>query len=198
MVARNGVLHAELYDAQGISHYDFSLGRNIMLSSNLMGYDNMNLNDVFEPALDDFRRGTIALPISDMEPGTYEFGLKAWDMQDNSSEARIWFLVQDGIFLSRVTNYPNPFSDETHFTLAHDGKDGQYDVNIEIFDMMGRHIASLNQKVASVGNVMESIRWEGKDNHGNPLHTGIYLYRLTLTDEDGNSRTVSQRMMVSR
>ncbi len=198
VVARNGVLHAELYDAQGISHYDFSLGRNIMLSSNLMGYDNMNLNDVFEPALDDFRRGTIALPISDLEPGTYEFGLKAWDMQDNSSEARIWFLVQDGIFLSRVTNYPNPFSDETHFTLAHDGKDGQYDVNIEIFDMMGRHIASLNQKVASVGNVMESIRWEGKDNHGNPLRTGIYLYRLTLTDEDGNSRTVSQRMMVSR
>lgn len=198
VVARNGILHAELYDAQGISHYDFNLGRNIMLNSNMMGYDNMNLNEAFEPALDDFRRGTIALPISDLEPGTYEFGLKAWDTQDNSSEAHLWFLVQDGIFLSRVINYPNPFRDETCFTLAHDGKDGQFTVNIEIFDMMGQHIASLNRNVVSVGNVMEPIRWDGKDAFGNPLRTGVYLYRLSLTDEEGNSRTVSQRMVVSR
>lgn len=198
VVARNGALHAELYDAQGISHYDFSLGRNIMLSSNLMGYNNLNINDAFEPALDDFRRGTITLPIADLEPGTYEFGLKVWDTQDNPSEARLWFIVQDGIFLSHVYNYPNPFSDATYFNLAHDGDDGQYTVNIEIFDMMGRHIANLNQNVTSTGNVMEPIRWEGKDNHGNPLRTGVYLYRLSLTDEEGNTRTVSQRMVVSR
>lgn len=198
VVARNGVLHAELYDAQGISHYGYSLGRNIMLSSTLAGYDNMNLNDAFEPALDDFRRGTITLPISELEPGTYQFGLKAWDTQDNPSEVRLWFVVQDGIFLSHVYNYPNPFSDATYFNLAHDGNDGQYTVNIEIFDMMGRHIANLSQKVTSVGNVMEPIRWEGKDASGNSLRTGIYLYRLSLTDEEGNTRTVSQRMVVAR
>ena len=198
VVARSGVLCAELYDAQGICHYDFSLGRNIILNSNLSDYDNLNLNDVFEPALDDFRRGTITLPIFDLEPGTYEFNLKVWDTQDNPSEARLWFMVQDGIFLSKVLNYPNPFSDETYFTLAHDGNDGQYDVNIEIFDMMGRHISSLNQKVVSAGNVMEPIRWEGRDSNGNPLRTGVYLYRLSLTDEDGNTRTVSQRMVVAR
>lgn len=198
VVSRNGVLRAELYDAQGVSHYDFSLGRNLMLSSNLTDYDNLNLNDAFVPALDDFRRGTITLPISDLAPGSYEFGLKAWDTQNNSSEARLWFVVQDGIFLSRVVNYPNPFRDETYFTLAHDGKDGHYTVIIEVFDMMGRHVASLNQNVTSLGNVMDPIYWDGKDKAGNALRSGVYLYRLTLSDEEGNSRCVSQRMVVAQ
>ena len=75
-VERSGVLCAEIYDAQGIYHYDFSLGRNIMLGSNWPALNNMVLNDHFEPTIDDFRRGRITLPIDNLEPGSYEFKLK--------------------------------------------------------------------------------------------------------------------------
>ena len=197
-VEREGVLYADLYDAQGIYHYDYSLGRDIVLSSNLPNYDNLVLNDIFEPALNDFRRGRITIPVSDLTPGTYEFTLKVWDTQNNASEASLWFVVDDDMFLSQVCNYPNPFSDETRFFLTHTGDDGNFDVNIEIFDIMGRKVHQLQKRVSATNGVIEPILWNGCGNSGSPLLSGIYIYRLTLTDETGYFRTVSQRMVIMR
>ena len=197
-VEREGVLHAELYDAQGIYHYDYSLGRDIMLSSNFSNYNNLVLNDIYEPALNDFRRGRITVPVTDLVPGTYEFTLKVWDTQDNASEASLWFVVDDDMFLSQVRNYPNPFSDETYFTLTHTGDDGNFDVNIEIFDIMGRKVHQLQKRVSATNGVIEPILWNGCGNSGSPLLSGVYIYRLTLTDETGYFRTVSQRMVIMR
>ena len=161
-VEHQGVLCADLYDAQGIYHYDYSLGRDIMLNSNLAAYNSLVLNDRYEPIPNDFRRGKISIPVSDLAPGTYEFSLKVWDTQNNSSEAELWFVVDDGLFLSQVCNYPNPFADETYITMTHIGDDGNFDVNIEIFDIMGRPGGSTCKKgVTSSNGVIEPIRWNG-------------------------------------
>lgn len=200
VVEDHGVLYADLYDPQGIYHYDFSLGRNIVMNSNLSSFNNLILNDRFEPALDDYQRGRIAIPVSDLASGMYEFSLKAWDTQNNSSEATLWFVVegQNSLFLSQVWNYPNPFSEETYFTMAHIGEDGDYRVDLEIFDVMGRNVARFSQMVTSTNNVIAPIQWKANDMFGRPLRSGVYLYRLTFTDENGYSRTVSQKMMVNR
>ena len=192
-VERQGVLCADLYDAQGIYHYDYCIGRDIMLSSSLSAYNNLILNEKFEPATDDFRRGKLIIPVSELEPGTYEFTLKVWDTQDNSSEAKLWFVVDDDLFLSQVFNYPNPFSQETRITMTHIGEDGNFDVNIEIFDVMGHRVAQLYKNVSSTNGVIEPIVWNSGD-----LRSGVYLYRLTLTDDSGMSRTVCQRMIIER
>ncbi len=197
-VERQGVLYADLFDAQGIYHYDYSLGRDIVMNSNLPFYNRVVLNDRYEPALNDFRRGRVALPLTDLEPGTYEFTLKVWDTQDNASEASLWFVVDDNLFLSHVRNYPNPFSEETYITLSHTGEDGDFTVNVEIFDLMGRPVRNLYRKVSASDGAIEPIHWDGCDYSGTPLRSGIYLYRLTLTDEFGYFRTVSQRMVIQR
>ena len=198
VVEHQGVLYADLYDAQGIYHYGYSLGRDIVMSSNLASCDHLVLNDRYEPAMNDFRRGRIALPLNDLEPGTYEFTLKVWDTQDNASEASLWFVVDDNLFLSQVRNYPNPFNEETRITMTHIGEDGDFDVDIEIFDIMGRSVQHLSQKVYASDGVIEPVVWNGCDYYGSPLRSGIYLYRLTLTDETGYFRTVSQRMVIQR
>lgn len=197
-VEREGVLYADLYDAQGIYHYDYSLGRDIVLSSNLANYNSIVLNEIYQPALNDFRRGRITVPVTDLVPGIYEFTLKVWDTQDNASEASLWFVVDDDMFLSQVYNYPNPFSDETRFTLTHIGDDGNFDVNIEIFDIMGRKVHQLEKRVSAANGVIEPIVWNGCGDSGSPLLSGVYIYRLTLTDETGYFRTVSQRMVIMR
>lgn len=197
-VERQGVLYADLYDAQGIYHYGFSLGRDIVMNSNLAACNHLVLNDRYEPALNDFRRGRIALPLTDLLPGTYEFNLKVWDTQDNASEASLWFVVDDNLFLSQVRNYPNPFNEETRITMTHTGEDGDFDVNIEIFDIMGRPVQHLYKRVSATDGVMEPIYWNGCGYSGSPLRSGVYLYRLTLTDETGYFRTVSQRMVIQR
>lgn len=198
VVEHQGVLYADLYDAQGIYHYGYSLGRDIVMSSNLAACNHLVLNDQYEPAMNDFRRGRITLPLNDLEPGTYEFTLKVWDTQDNASEATLWFVVDDNLFLSQVHNYPNPFNEETRITMTHIGEEGDFDVNIEIFDIMGRSVQHLYKKVYASDGVIEPVIWDGCDYYGSPLRSGIYLYRLTLTDETGYSRTVSQRMIIQR
>ena len=195
-VERRGVLYADLYDAQGIYHYDYSLGRDIILSCNHSEYDRMILNDSFEPTMNDFRRGRITVPIDDLVPGNYEFGLKVWDTQNNASMASLWFVVDDDLFLSHVYNYPNPFDQETCFTMTHVGKDGSFDINIEIFDIMGRTVGCINKRVNSTNGVIEPIRWDSRDTNGIHLKSGVYLYRFTMTDETGYFRTVSQRMLI--
>lgn len=198
MVERDGVLYADLYDAQGIYHYDFSLGRDMLLNSNATAYDNMVLNAYYEPALDDYRRGRVAIPVSLRDGGTYEFSLKAWDMQNNSSTAQIWFVVGNDLFLSGVRNYPNPFQDETIINITHSGNEGDFHVSIELFDLMGRRVAVLAKDVYLSENQSAGVSWDGRDDFGRSLPTGVYLYRLTLTDEWGNARTVTQRMMITR
>lgn len=198
-VERQGVLYADLYDANGLYHYDYSLGRNITMNSNWPACNNLVLNDRFEPSLDDYRRGRVVLPVEGLTTGTYEFTLKAWDTQDNASEARLWFVVlDDHVFLTQVWNFPNPFSDETTFHFIHNGEDGDFRVNLEIFDVMGRHVAQLSQKVTLTNGLMTPVRWSNSDMAGKPLRSGIYLYRFTLTDESGYSRTVSQKMIVTQ
>ena len=197
-VERQGVLYADLYDAQGIYHYGYSLGRDIVMNSNYAACNHLVLNDRYEPVMNDFRRGRIALPLSDLNPGTYEFNLKVWDTQDNVSEASLWFVVDDNLFLSQVHNFPNPFNEETRITLTHVGEDGNFDVNIEIFDIMGRSVQHLYKKVSATDGVIEPILWNGCGYSGSPLRSGVYLYRLTLTDETGYFRTVSQRMVIQR
>ena len=198
LVEHQGVLYADLYDAQGIYHYGYSLGRDIVMNSNLAAYNHLVLNDQYEPAMNDFRRGRIVLPLSDLEPGTYEFTLKVWDTQDNASEASLWFVVDDNLFLSQVRNYPNPFNEETRITMTHIGEDGDFDVDVEIFDIMGRPVQHLYKKVYANHGVIEPILWNGCDYSGTPLRSGIYVYRLTMTDETGYFRTVSQRMIIQR
>ena len=197
-VERQGVLYANLYDAQGIYHYDYSLGRDIMLNSNLSAYNSLVLNERFEPAINDFRRGRVVIPVDELMPGTYYFTLKAWDTQNNASEASLWFVVDDDLFLSQVHNFPNPFADETRITLTHVGEDANFDVNIEIFDIMGRKVQQLQKRVSSTNGVIEPILWDGCNSSGSHLRSGVYVYRLTLTDENGFFRTVSQRMVISR
>ena len=198
VVERNGVLYADLYDAQGIYHYDYALGRDIVMRSNAPTCSNVVLNSYFKPVIDDFRRGSIAFPLEDLEPGSYQFELKAWDMQNNSSSANLWFVVGEDIYLAGVRNFPNPFNESTYITLKHYGEDGNFDVHLEVYDITGRLVDAFSQRVSCTNGQIEPIRWDGCNQGGSALPTGLYLYRLTLSGEDGYSRTVSQRMMIYR
>lgn len=195
-VSRNGILYADLFDEQGIYHYNVCIGRNILLNSTLAEYDNMLLNSWFEPAMDDYRKGRIAIPVKELDDGTYGFKLKAWDTQNNPSEVEISFVIKEGIMLADVSNYPNPFQGETRFSFVHGDKTENLSVRIEVYDMMGRCVADINQQTAATGGVVPPLVWDGRGSHGQRLKAGIYVYRLSVTDSQGKTRTVSKRLVI--
>ena len=70
-------------------------------------------------------------------------------------------------------NYPNPFNPETviHYDLPFPSH-----VKLSVYNIMGQKVATLVDGERSAGS--HSIVWDGKNNKGESLASGVYLYRM--------------------
>ena len=195
VVSSRGTLYADVFDASGIYHYNVSIGRDMVLDSNDPAYHNMTVNHCFEPALDDYQRGRITVPVKELEDGTYEFSLRVWDTQNNVGEASIVFTVEQNNIVAQVINYPNPFADETWFSFVHGDLTDVLKVDIAVFDVLGRSVATLHEQTSADAGVVTPIHWDGRTDNGKAIEPGIYVYRMTITDSKGNAKTITQRMV---
>ncbi|MBT4737042.1 MAG: T9SS type A sorting domain-containing protein [Candidatus Marinimicrobia bacterium] len=74
-------------------------------------------------------------------------------------------------------NYPNPFNPVT--TLRYDLPEDA-NVNISIYDMMGRVVKTLVNAEQITG--YRSIQWDATNNQGQPVSAGLYLYTIEAGD----------------
>ena len=72
-------------------------------------------------------------------------------------------------------NYPNPFNQTTkiEFTLAKSGF-----VSLTIYDLLGRKVKTLVSEHVFSG--YKSVLWDGKNNFGNEVASGIYFYQIKV------------------
>jgi hypothetical protein len=75
-------------------------------------------------------------------------------------------------------NYPNPFNPTT--TINFDLPEAA-DVKLVIYDITGRKVRTLVNDM-SVAAGYKKIVWNGRDDFGNGVSTGMYIYRLTAGD----------------
>ncbi len=72
-------------------------------------------------------------------------------------------------------NYPNPFNPSTSISYRiPDNYQGA--VQLTIYDLRGREVRMLVNEVQRESNY--AAFWDGTDNHGNAVPSGVYLYRL--------------------
>ena len=69
-------------------------------------------------------------------------------------------------------NYPNPFNPVT--TISYD-LPGQIDVRLEVFDIVGRHVATLVDEIQPPGTYQ--VSWDASG-----VASGAYFYRITAGD----------------
>lgn len=74
---------------------------------------------------------------------------------------------------SLAGNYPNPFNPSTvvEYSIAADSP-----VNIAIYDVAGRLVCTLVDEFMACGAY--TVIWDGTDNRGAAVSTGVYFYRL--------------------
>ncbi len=79
----------------------------------------------------------------------------------------------------QLTNYPNPFNPETKivFNLPEEGK-----VKLEIFNIKGQKVKTLLDCYMSPGR--SEMIWNGKDETGKAVGSGIYFYKLRTKDKE--------------
>lgn len=140
------------------------------------------LNDYYETELDDYTKGKIRFPLRNLALGMHTITFKAWDVYNNFISADIQFIVVSGdsITLSNVLNYPNPFVSYTQFWFSHNKPFEPLDVQVQIFTITGKVVKTINQSITTDGFLSREIAWDGKDDFGDKIGKGVYVYKLTV------------------
>ncbi|WP_369407161.1 type IX secretion system sortase PorU [Seonamhaeicola sediminis] len=178
-------LLAKLEDSNGINTAS-GIGHDIVA---IIDGDETNpiiLNDYYQTEIDNYQKGVVSFPFRDLKPGLHTLTLKAWDVYNNSSIAEIQFIVHDQdqeLVINNVLNYPNPFVNYTEFWFNHNSSEA-LDVSIQIFTVSGKLVRTINGQTSggfkSTSSLSRDLVWDGRDDFGDKIGKGVYIYKLTV------------------
>ncbi|MEO8517031.1 MAG: type IX secretion system sortase PorU, partial [Flavobacterium sp.] len=140
------------------------------------------LNDYYQTNLDDYTKGSLRFPFRNLAVGLHTITFKAWDVYNNPITAEIQFIVagNEAITLTHVLNYPNPFVNYTQFWFSHNRPYEPLEVQVQVMTITGKVVWTHNQIITTEGFLSKEITWDGKDDFGNKIGKGVYVYKLTV------------------
>ncbi|UCE01914.1 MAG: NF038122 family metalloprotease [Candidatus Latescibacterota bacterium] len=150
-------------------------------------------NPIFDPEPTKLVHATPETSWTDA-PGPYHYIVTAVDFSGNES---VFTTAQtqptDATPRSAQTlvlhqNHPNPFNPATtlRFALPRAGA-----ARLEVVDASGRRVRVFSWDALAVGD--HTVVWDGRDQQGHGVASGVYLYRL-----QADGRSIARRMMLLR
>ncbi|MBD0331459.1 MAG: type IX secretion system sortase PorU, partial [Chitinophagaceae bacterium] len=196
----NPILIVKLTDSSGINTGGSGIGHDLVAT---LDGDNKNyfvLNDFYESDLNSFQKGVVRFQLPEMPPGHHLLTIKAWDVMNNSSDNVLEFIVvnSEKLTLDHVLNYPNPFTTKTTFWFEHNRPATDLEVKIEIFTLTGKLIKNIHQTINTPGNRSSEVEWDGRDQYGDKIGRGVYLYRLTVSDAQSKKSSKMEKLIILR
>jgi len=122
--------------------------------------------------------------------GVYTLLIQATDKSGNASgdvDYRISFEVVNKQTITEVMNYPNPFSTKTHFVFTLTGSEIPDQMKIQILTVSGKIVREIMMEELGpirIGKNITEYYWDGRDEYGDQLANGVYLYRV-ITKSNG-------------
>jgi len=172
----DGNVALEWMTATETNNFGFEIQRKIL------GNDNWNVIGTVEG------KGTTTTPQKysfidqSVEIGTYYYRLKQVDFDGSfefSNEIKIE--VKPPKTFSLYQNYPNPFNPETTIRYYIPQLDqATVPVELKIYNLLGDEVKTLVNKGQGAGYY--AIYWDGRNNRGELVAAGTYLYRLRAAD----------------
>jgi len=139
-----------------------------------------------------YAQGNPAIMYAGKEPDDYYgdnfqnlwFDNRAWpvDVEEEMTEEEV------PAEFSLSSNYPNPFNPETRISyfiprVSH--------VKLQIFNILGHKIRTLVDEDQAAGR--KGVLWDGRDDQGEQVASGVYLYRLQAGDLSESKKMVLMR-----
>ena len=183
------ILLAKLQDDNGINTAG-GIGHDIVA---ILDGDEANpiiLNDYYEAEVDDFTSGEVMYRLRNLDDGLHTLSFKAWDTYNNSSTAEIQFRVasDEGLDITRVLNYPNPFVSYTEFWFHHNQPQVPLNVQVQVFTVTGKVVWTHNETITTDSFLAREITWDGRDDFGDQIGKGVYVYKLTVESPNINKK----------
>lgn len=195
---QNPVLLVKLNDSSGINTTGTAIGHDITAVLDNNSNQFFILNDFFETDLNNAGQGVARFQLPLLEPGKHSLKIKAWDNLNNSSEYILEFIVvnSEEFLITRVLNYPNPFTTRTQFWFEHNRPGQNLKINVNIFTVSGKIIKTLSSTINTEGTRSCEVEWDGRDTYGEKIGRGVYLYKLTVISPENIKKHTVGKLVV--
>ncbi|WP_264566583.1 type IX secretion system sortase PorU [Flavobacterium sp. N3904] len=156
------------------------------------------LNDYYQTELDNFTKGELHFPFRNLKIGLHTVTFTVWDVYNNSTTTEIQFLVvgNENITLTNVLNYPNPCVNYTEFWFTHNKPNEPLEVQIQVLTITGKVVWTKNQTISTAGFLSRDLSWDTRDDFGNKIGKGVYVYKLTVKSILTNKRAEKYEKLV--
>lgn len=156
------------------------------------------LNDYYETEPNNFKKGRLRFPFRNLAVGLHTIELRAWDVYNNPLSIEIQFVVvsSEEITLTNVLNYPNPFVDYTQFWFTHNKPFEPLQVQVQVFTITGKVVWTKNEIITTEGFLSRNITWDGKDDFGDRIGKGVYVYKLSVQSTLSNQKAEKYEKLV--
>lgn len=187
-------------DSSGINTVGSGIGHDIVAILDGNTEKPIILNDFYESDIDSYTSGTISYPFHNLTEGLHTLSIKVWDVFNNSGEAFLEFRVikSEKFIMSELNNYPNPFSGSTSFVFSHNQAEGKLDINLRIYNLSGQVVKTIETSIIPAGYRSEPINWDGRGDSGFALSNGLYIYRMQVRNEAGQTAIKSGKLILQK
>ncbi|MCL5031059.1 MAG: C25 family cysteine peptidase [Bacteroidetes bacterium] len=111
-----------------------------------------------------------------LKDGEHYLTINGNDLVNQASDLQKTFIVSNELKILDLYNYPNPFNLSTYFTF--NLTQIPEDMKIKIYTVAGRLIKEINIPPSVLRNNFNRIFWDGRDEDGDLLANGVYLYKI--------------------
>lgn len=192
------ILMADLFDEKGINTVGMGLGHDIVAILDENTSNPIVLNDFYESEIDSYQSGKVRYQLPELEEGNHTLTLKAWDVYNNSGETTLDFVVSknEDLTISNLLNYPNPFTTNTGFYFDHNQPGQSLQVRLQVFTVSGKLVKTIDGFYYSNGFRTGPIAWDGRDDFGDKIGRGVYIYKLKVKTPTGKFAEKFQKLVI--
>jgi flagellar hook assembly protein FlgD len=67
---------------------------------------------------------------------------------------------------------------------------------VQVFTVSGKLVKTINETVQNEGYRSKPIFWDGKDDYGDNIGRGVYVYRMVVKGVDGQSAEQYEKLVI--
>lgn len=195
-VSPTSVLYVQVSDSNGVN-LTGSTGHGITITVD--DQSPIDLTQAFNYNLDSWTVGRAQYQFApgQLTPGAHSVQAIAWDAANNPNTAQTTFSVVSvgQLAVNDVLNYPNPMRNSTRFTFT---LSEPAQVSIRIYTVAGRLVKDIEgiNGNASFNYSDPLLTWDGRDERGDPVSNGVYLYKVTASGAGAKAEKIGKLMVL--
>lgn len=193
----NSVVFASFSDESGINISDAGIGHKMsLILDNDRVFD--DVSNYFTPDSEIDGKGSIAYPLTNLQPGEHNLTLSVWDNNNNSSYATIKFKVGINIRpeVSDLQALYDNNADVMTIKASTDRALSKLGCRFECYTLNGNLIWSTDRNVYSGKESTVGYVWDLKDTNGNRLPRGIYILRVNVSSDESIFSSKSKKIAI--